>query len=149
VWRAVYLTGANELRHGVAPPAVDVRAGAAILGQVPLELFFSAMATRLNGTKAAERDPLTLNFVFTDVGETHVLNVENAVLHHWRRDADPHAAVTVKITRDLFLKLITGRLGVKELVFSDDLDVDGSRSELLSFFGLLDSADGRFAIVTP
>ncbi|HEU4428974.1 MAG TPA: alkyl sulfatase dimerization domain-containing protein, partial [Myxococcota bacterium] len=149
VWRAVYLTGANELRHGIAPSAVDARAGAAILGRIPLELFFTAMATRLNGAKAAERDSLTINFVFTDAGETHVLNVENAVLHHWRREADPNAAVTVKITRELFVKLITGQVGVKELVFSEDLDVDGSRTELLSFFGLLDSVDGRFAIVTP
>jgi alkyl sulfatase BDS1-like metallo-beta-lactamase superfamily hydrolase len=143
------LTGAQELRHGVAKAEISAASAAAILGRIPLDLFFTAMAARLNGPKAAERDPVTLNFVFKDLGETYVLNVENGVLHHWQRDADPSAAVTVKLTRELFLKMVTGRVGLKELIFSDDLDVDGSRTELLSFFGLLDPVDGNFAIVTP
>jgi alkyl sulfatase BDS1-like metallo-beta-lactamase superfamily hydrolase len=149
VWRSVYLSGANELRHGVAKQEITAASATAILGRIPLELFFTAMATRLNGPKAAERDPLTLNFVFTDAGETHVLNVENGVLHHWQRDADPAAAVTVNLTRELFLKMVTGQVGLRDLVLSDDLDVDGSRTELLSFFGLLDPVDGNFPIVTP
>jgi alkyl sulfatase BDS1-like metallo-beta-lactamase superfamily hydrolase len=149
VWRSVYLSGANELRHGITPQPIAASSAAAILGRIPLDLFFTAMATRINGPKAAERDPLTLNFVFTDVGETHVLNVENGVLHHWQRAADPSAAASVKLTRELFLRLVTGQAGLKELILSDALDVDGSRTELLSFFGLMDPADGNFPIVTP
>ncbi len=71
------------------------------------------------------------------------------MLHHWQRDADPNAAATVKLTRELFLRLGTGQVGLKDLIFSDELDVDGSRTALLSFFGLLDPVDGNFAIVTP
>ena len=107
------------------------------------------MATRLNGPKAAGQEPLTLNFVFTDVGETHVLNLENAVLHHAKGEADPNAAATVKLTRPLFLRLGTGQVGLRDLIFSDELDVDGSRTALLSFFRLLDPVDANFAIVTP
>ncbi len=149
VWRAVYLTGANELRRGVVRQEIDARSASAILGRIPLDLFFSAMATRLDGARAADQEPVTLNFVFTDAGETHVVNVENAVLHHWQREADPRAAATVKLTRALFLRLVTGRVGLRDFVFSDELDVDGSRPALLSFFSLLDSVDGNFAIVTP
>jgi len=150
VWRAVYLTGANELRHGVPEGGgVDARFAGELLARIPLDLFFAAMATRLNGPKAAEQEPLTLNFVFTDVGETHVLTLENAVLHHRQREADPNAAATVKLTRALFLKLGTGQLGLKDLVFSDELDVDGSRTALFSFFRLLDPVAGNFPIVTP
>jgi alkyl sulfatase BDS1-like metallo-beta-lactamase superfamily hydrolase len=149
VWRAVYLSGAQELRHGVAELEINAASQAAILGRIPLELFFTAMATRIDGPKAAARDPLTLNFVFTDAGETYVLTVENGVLHHWQREADPSAAASVKLTRPLFLKMVTGAAGLKDLIFSDELDVDGSRAELLAFFGLLDPADGNFAIVTP
>ena len=57
------------------------------------------MATRLDGPKAAEQEPLTLNFVFTDAGETHVLKLENAVLHHWQREADPNAAADLRNAR--------------------------------------------------
>jgi len=150
VWRSVYLSGASELRRGVAGQAIDPRQAAAILGRIPLELFFSAMATRLDGQKAAARDPLTLNFVFGDVGETWVLRVENGVLHHRRRPAaDPEAAATVRLTRPFFLRLITGGVGVRDVVFSDELDVEGSRTELLALFALLDGVDGNFPIVTP
>jgi alkyl sulfatase BDS1-like metallo-beta-lactamase superfamily hydrolase len=150
VWRSVYLTGAHELRHG-APDAggLDTRFAGDILARIPLELFFAAMATRLDGAKAAEQEPITLNFVFTDVGETHVLNLENAVLHHWQREADPNAAATVKLTRGLFLKLGSGQVGLRDFIFSDELDVDGSRTALLSFFRLLDAPNPNFTIVTP
>jgi len=150
VWRSVYLTGAQELRQGAPEgPGLDTRFAGELLARIPLELFFTAMATRLNGPKAAEQEPLTLNFVFTDAGETHVLNLENAVLHHWQRDADPNAAATVKLTRALFLRLGTGQVGLKDFIFSDELDVDGSRTALLSFFRLLDPVEGNFPIVTP
>jgi alkyl sulfatase BDS1-like metallo-beta-lactamase superfamily hydrolase len=150
VWRSVYLTGAQELRRGQPDLAgLDTRFAGDILARIPLEQFFAAMATRLNGPKAAEADPVTLNFVFTDVGETHVLNLENAVLHHWQREADPDAAATVKLTRPMFLKMGTGAVGLRDFIFSDELDVEGSRMALLSFFGLLDRPDPSFAIVTP
>jgi alkyl sulfatase BDS1-like metallo-beta-lactamase superfamily hydrolase len=149
VWRAVYLSGANELRHGVSPGAIDLRSAAGILERIPLSLFFDAMATRVNGPKAAASEPITLNFVFTDVGETHVLELENAVLHHRQRDADPDAAATVKLTRGLFLRMGTQQVGLRELIFSNELDIDGSRMTLFSFFGLLDPINPSFPIVTP
>jgi alkyl sulfatase BDS1-like metallo-beta-lactamase superfamily hydrolase len=150
VWRSVYLTGSQELRRG--PPqsgGLETRFAGDILARIPLDLFFTAMATRLDGPRAAEEEPLTLNFVFTDVGETYVLELENAVLHHTQRAADPAADATVKLTRGLFLRLGTGQVGLRDLVFSDELDVDGSRTALLSFFSLLDGVDASFPIVTP
>jgi alkyl sulfatase BDS1-like metallo-beta-lactamase superfamily hydrolase len=92
---------------------------------------------------------MTLNWVFTDLGETHVLSLENGVLHHAKAEADPKAEVTVKLTRDFFLRLTTGQAGLRDLVFSDDLSVEGSRVQLLSFLSLLDRPDGLFPIVTP
>ena len=50
-WRDVYLSGAQELRHGVRH--LDLMAAAGdIMKNIPLDMFFSAMATRLNGPKA-------------------------------------------------------------------------------------------------
>jgi alkyl sulfatase BDS1-like metallo-beta-lactamase superfamily hydrolase len=90
-----------------------------------------------------------LNFVFSDLGETHVLQLENAVLHHWERDVDPDAAATVTLTRGMFLKMGTGQVGLRDFIFSDEFDVDGSRTALLSFFRLLDAPNPDFPIVTP
>jgi alkyl sulfatase BDS1-like metallo-beta-lactamase superfamily hydrolase len=43
----------------------------------------------------------------------------------------------------------TGQVGLRDFIFSDELNVDGSRMALLRFFGLLDPPDPDFAIVTP
>ena len=50
---------------------------------------------------------------------------------------------------DLLVRLGVGQAGLKELVMSDDLEVEGSRLKLLAFLSLLDKPDGRFPIVTP
>jgi len=147
-WRDEYLTGAYELRHGVSSPALTPASIADVLLHLPAERFFDSMAVRLNGPKAVGKD-VTLNFVFTDLGESHVVTVENAVLHHAKRDPDPGAAATVKLTRAFLVRLATGQAGLREMIFSPDLHVDGSRLALLSFFSLLDNPDGRFPIVTP
>lgn len=147
-WRDVYLTGAHELRHGTSKSALNLRDTAELLDHVPPEQFLVAMAARLNGP-AADGKVMTFNFVFTDVGESFVLELENSVLHHRRADPDPQAAATVRLTRALLVRLVTGQAGLRDLVFGDELDVDGSRLELVSFLRLLDSPGGDFPIVTP
>ncbi len=147
-WRDVYLTGAHELRNGVKPAGIDLAAAVDLLRQVPMARFFDSMAARLDGPKAQGKET-TINFVFSDLGESHVLTVENAVLHHERRDPDPEADATIRLTRDFFLRLAMRQVGLREAIFSDDLEVEGSRVALLSFFSLLDAPNQNFAIVTP
>jgi alkyl sulfatase BDS1-like metallo-beta-lactamase superfamily hydrolase len=43
----------------------------------------------------------------------------------------------------------TRQAGLREMILSDDFQVDGSRMDLLSFFSLLGAPNGTFAIVTP
>ncbi|MGH3055283.1 MAG: alkyl sulfatase C-terminal domain-containing protein, partial [Gaiellaceae bacterium] len=146
-WRDVYLTGAQELRHGIRHTSTT--AGATdLLNNIPLDQFFTAMATRLNGPKA-DGDDMTINFVFTDVGQTFVVRLENAVLHHKEAAAEPHADATVRLTRGFWLKLITKQVSVKDLALSDEVHVEGSSLKLVSFFRLLDEPNENFAIVTP
>ena len=148
-WRDVYLTGALELRRGIQSGGPDLAAAAGLLQHLPAGRFFDSLATRVDPSKTAGKQS-TVNFVFTDLGETHVVTLENSVLHHWQRDADPGAVATVKLTRDFLVRLATGQAGLREMIFSDELAVEGSRLELLSFFSVFDrSADGRFPIVTP
>jgi alkyl sulfatase BDS1-like metallo-beta-lactamase superfamily hydrolase len=147
-WRDVYLSGAYELRHGAQASVLSLPSAMGLLRRVPLEQFFASMAARLDGARA-DGKRVTLNFVFTDLGESWVLELENAVLHHTRRDPDPDAAATVKLTHEFLLRLATQQAGLRDLLFSDDLEVEGSRLELLAFFSLLDRPDGSFPIVTP
>jgi alkyl sulfatase BDS1-like metallo-beta-lactamase superfamily hydrolase len=147
-WRDVYLTGAYELRHGAQGSALKVESTVGMLRHVPVSRFFDSMATRLDGPKA-EGKSTRINFVFTDLDETYAVWLQNAVLHHRRTEDEPPADATVRLTRDFLVRLATRQAGLREMIFSKDLDVDGSRLALLSFFSLLDSPDGNFAIVTP
>jgi alkyl sulfatase BDS1-like metallo-beta-lactamase superfamily hydrolase len=147
-WRDVYLTGAYELRNGVQGTAIDPRRAAGLLANTPVERFLDSMTVRLDGPKA-DGKRMRFNFVFTDVGETHVLELDNAVLHHHRGEPVADADATVRLTRDLLIRLGIGEAGLKEVVMSDALEVEGSRLKLLSFLSLLDKPDGRFPIVTP
>lgn len=147
-WRDEYLSGAAELRHGVTENSLAKRAAAELLQNVPAEQFLVAMAARLNGPKA-DGKRATINYIFTDLGESYVLTLENSVLHHRRGDPDPRADATVKLTRPLLVRLVTGQAGLRELVFSDELSVEGSKLALVDFLRLFDNPDPNFPIVTP
>jgi len=147
-WRDVYLTGAFELRHGGPTEGIDLAASMDMIKHAPIESFLAAIAARLNADKA-EGEELIVNLNFTDLGETYVLELKNSVLRHYERDPDPDANASLNITHELFLEMLTGKAGLKDTLFSDNLSIDGSRLDLLSFFRLLDKPTGTFAIVTP
>ncbi|MBT8065528.1 MAG: MBL fold metallo-hydrolase [Xanthomonadales bacterium] len=147
-WRDVYLAAAYELRHGPPEVGLNVAAMKDVLRQTPVRRFFDSMAARLNGPDA-EGVTLAVNFVFTDLGESYRLEIGNSVLHHRPSEADAEANATLRLTHGMFLRLLTGQAGLTELLFSDEIELDGSKIDLAKFFSLFDKPDGRFAIVTP
>ncbi len=147
-WRDVYLTGAFELRHGGPDKGIDLASAMGMIKQAPLARFLDAMAARLNAPKAEGKE-MVVNLVITDIDETHVLELKNSVLRHYEREADPDANVTLRVTHDLYLRMLTGTAGLKDTLFSDELTVEGSRLDLIGFFRLFDKPEGTFNIVTP
>lgn len=147
-WRDVYLSAAFELRHGTPATGVELADAIDLLREIPLDTFFDSMAARLNGPRAGDTR-LRVNFTFTDLGSNHVLQIENAVMHHRAAAPDPAADASLSLTHDLFLQLATDQLGLLETLQSEDLSLGGSRVDLIRFFRLFDKPDGRFAIVTP
>ena len=147
-WRDSYLTAAFELRHGGPDTGVDLSTAIDMLKHAPLDRFLIAMAARLNPDKA-EGKKMIVNLIFTDVGASFVLELKNSVLRHYERDPHPEANVTLKITKALFLRMTTGAAGLKETLLSDELQIEGSKLDLVSFFRLLDRPKGTFDIVTP
>ena len=146
-WRNVYLSGALELRAGPPEQGISRAMLIDVLKHAPIERFLDAMAASLNGPDAADVE-LTINLVFSDLGESHVLTIENAVLHHHRAPPDPQADATLTLTKDFFLRMVTGGAGASDLLLSDDTDIEGSRIDLARFFRLLDKAPGTFPIIT-
>ena len=147
-WRDAYLTGAYELRNGVQGMAADPSQTVDLLKQTPPALFLESMAVRLDGPKAAGKH-MVVNFVFDDVGETHVVELQNGVLHHREAPADPNAAGTVHVTRDFLVRLGVGQAGLKDMLTSDQFRIEGSKVEVMGLLGMIKTPDGQFPIVTP
>jgi alkyl sulfatase BDS1-like metallo-beta-lactamase superfamily hydrolase len=76
-----------------------------------------------------------------------VLWLENAVLH-FKRGTASDANATLLLTKPLFVKMIAGTASVKDTLLNDELQVKGSKIDLLRFFGLLDKTAGVFGVVT-
>ncbi len=148
VWRNVYLKAAFELRHGTPEKGVDMASVYDILTETPPERFFDSMSVRLNGPKAEGRE-MIVNVTFTDMNENHVLMLKNSVLRHKKERPHPKANVTLRVSRDLFVRIIVGKAGLRETIFSDRLGVSGSRTDLVGFLMLFDKPGSNFNVVTP
>jgi len=146
-WRNSYLTAAMELREGPPKKGVDRSFLIDMLQQTPIERFLEAMAAGLNGP-AADGKNLKVNLVLTDIKESYVLWIENAVLHFKKAAPATDANATLTLTKPIFIKMMAGTAGVKDTLLSDDLEIDGSEIDLVRFFTLIDKAPGTFAIVT-
>ena len=144
-WRNSYLTAAAELRHGAPRTGIDRTRFLELLAHTPVERFLDAMAAALDGPAAAGKD-LKINLVLTDTRQSHVLWIENAVLHHRAAPPADDADATLALTHVMFVRLVAGAAGAKDLLLSDDVKVTGSRVDLGRFFALLDKAPGTFAI---
>ncbi len=147
-WRNSYLTAAAELRNGPPKTGVDRSRFIDVLMHTPVERFLEAMAAGLNGPDAEDVN-LTINLVLTDSGDSFVLWIENAVLHHRRGEPVADANATLRLSKGMFVQMMAGAAGASDLLLSSEVDIDGSRIDLGRFFGLIDKAPGTFAIVTP
>jgi alkyl sulfatase BDS1-like metallo-beta-lactamase superfamily hydrolase len=146
-WRNSYLTAAAELREGPPKKGVDRSFLIDMLQETPVERFLEAMAAGLDGP-AADGKRLKINLVLSDTRESFVLWIENAVLHHRKSAPAADADATLRLTKSIFIKMMAGTAGIKDTLLSDDLQIEGSRIDLVRFFSLIDKAPGTFAVVT-
>ncbi|MFF2087910.1 alkyl/aryl-sulfatase [Nocardia sp. NPDC058176] len=139
-WRCIYLTGANELRDGIQPTALDLGGGMA--AALTIEQLFDTLAIRVNGPRAA-KDSFLIEFHFTDLDTVMRLTLSNGVLI---RTADPRSKVDSDLTLTLTKTQLLGILAGKGL---DGIDHTGDPAVLRRLFALLDTPDPDFPIVTP
>ncbi|WP_206362935.1 alkyl/aryl-sulfatase [Stenotrophobium rhamnosiphilum] len=145
-WRNSYLTASDELRNGPPTKGVSRANFLDVLMQTPVERFLDAMAAALNA-EAAEDKNYKINLVFSDLKETHVLWIENAVLHHRKAPAASDANATLQLTHPIFIKMMANTANISDTLLSDDLKTSGSRIDLVRFFGLFDKAQGTFNVI--
>ena len=147
-WRNFYLTGAQELRHGIVkmsgtPASLDT------IRAMPMELIFDYLGVRLNGPKA-EGKTITINWNFTDTKEQYVLALENGALNHTADKQAKEADATLTLTRAALDEGIRGgKPKLEAEIASGDIKLEGNKEKVGELLSLMDKFDPMFNIVTP
>jgi alkyl sulfatase BDS1-like metallo-beta-lactamase superfamily hydrolase len=146
-WRNIYLKGAAELRNGVQ----TVGGGSAspdTIQAMTIPMYFDYMGVRLNGPKA-EGKVIVLNWNFTDVSETYILNLENSALTYIPDRQAANADATVTLTRSTLDKITLGQTTFKDAIAAGNIRIEGKGQQLTELLSLMDTFPGGFNIVTP
>ena len=146
-WRAFYLTGAQELRHPISPSPTPRQGQLGQLRGLPGDKLLESLSVRLNGEKAGAAE-LRLILHLTDVDESFLVWVENAVLHH-TADGSAPGAPGVGMSRATLVDLVIGETTLDAALDAGTVHVEGDTAPFIQFLALLDRFDFFFAIVTP
>lgn len=147
-WRNFYLTGAQELRKGVAKLPTPNTASPDTVRAMTLDLFFDYLAVRLNAPKAGDATA-KLNFDFGSSGGTYLVELENGVLNHTAGRHAEDADATVTLSRDTLNGIILGETKLADAISSGSLKVSGNQAKLEEVVSYLDTFEFWFNIVTP
>jgi alkyl sulfatase BDS1-like metallo-beta-lactamase superfamily hydrolase len=133
--------GAHELRNGVATDTLST-GSAELLAALTVSQLFDAVAIRVDGPSAWD-EFLTIDWRFTDLGETRRMTLRNGVLTHRPVEGTTSPAdLTVVLTRaQLFGILLGGGL--------DGIDTEGDDGALARLVRVVEFGDRNFPIVTP
>ncbi|MER6508826.1 alkyl sulfatase dimerization domain-containing protein [Nonomuraea sp. NPDC001636] len=151
-WRNFYLTGAAELKDGPSPGATDTTSPD-MLAALSSEQIFDSLAIRVNGPDAWN-ERFAIDWHLTDLDERHRTTMSNGVLIHQRSPSGDGADLTLRLTRQRLLSLLSGdgdSDGESDGGDSEGggLDHDGDLTVLRRLASLLEQPKPDFAIVTP
>jgi len=146
-WRNAYLLGAAELRGGVQKSNAST-ASADLLKGVSLDLAFDFLGVRLNAAKA-EGKHIVINWTFTDLNQTYVMNLENSALTHTAGKLSDDADTSITLTRAALDAITLKQRTFLGSVLTGDIWVGGNPLKVRELFGLLDDFSPDFEVVEP
>jgi alkyl sulfatase BDS1-like metallo-beta-lactamase superfamily hydrolase len=147
-WRNFYLTGAKELRDGVAKlPTPNTASPDTVRAMTP-ELFFDYLSVRINRAKAADAK-LTLNVDFGKPDGKYLLELENGVLSHTANKQAPKADATVAMSRETLDNIFLRQTTMDDAIKSGKAKITGDKAKLDQLVSYLDNFEFWFNIVTP
>ncbi len=138
-WRNFYLTGAQELRHGIRPVPTNISGGLA--AALTVEQVFDSLAIRVNGPRA-DGHSLRIDWHVTDVDQHVRTTLSNGALSQEPVRAETAADLDITLTKPELLALVGGSE-------PDGATFHGDRAVLDLLLELLDQPDPNFPIVTP
>ncbi|GAA2074204.1 MBL fold metallo-hydrolase [Aeromicrobium tamlense] len=142
-WRSAFLSGAMELRHGNFGTPTKT-ASADIMANLTPELFFDALAVKVDGPAAWDLD-ISLRWDFPDHGSSHRTSLRHGAFTYGK----PRAGETVTVLT--VPKPALSRLAVGDVDGAREagLQVDGDVESLVQLFDVLQAPDPGFNIILP
>ncbi|WP_197468367.1 alkyl sulfatase C-terminal domain-containing protein, partial [Alcanivorax sp. HI0083] len=147
-WRNFYLSGAQELRNGVAQLPTPNTASPDTVRAMDESLFFDFLGVRLN-TEKAEGKHLKLNFVFTDKDKSFAVEMVHGVLNHSEGRLFDDADATINMTRDTLNGFMLQEITLEKAIEDGKVTVEGDQDKLTELVSCLDDFEFWFNIVTP
>ena len=147
-WRNAYLLGALELRQGTAATIARAPVSPDVVRAMSIDLFFDYLGVRVNGEQAEGRR-LVINWVFPDLDERYVLNLENCALTYLAGRQSAGADATVTLERATLNRLVLRETTLAEAVEGGLVAVSGDSAKLAELFALLDDFPLMFKVVEP
>ncbi len=147
-WRNAYLQGAYELRNGTPQNLMRAPVSSDVVNALSVPLFFDYLGVRLNGPKA-EGQHIVINWVFPDLSERYVLNLENCALTYLADRTADHAHVTVTLARPVLNQILLRQITLADAIRDDVIALEGDAEKLSELFALIDEFFFMFEILEP
>jgi len=130
------------------PKLPATSANAELLKGVTIDLAFDFLGVRLNAPKA-EGKRIVINWIFTDLKQTYVMNLENSALTHTSGKPADDADASVTLTRAALDAISLKERTFVGSVITGDVVISGNPLKLADLFSLFDEFPSGFEVVEP
>ncbi len=142
-WRNFYLTGALELRRGIAKLPVPDTASPDTIRAMPIEMFFDYLGVRLNADRAAGKN-VDFNLELTDTGDIFILGVGNSAIHYSKGRKHPNPDASVIMSRTDLNDVMLGTANMEKQIIAGKAKLTGDPQKLAQFVSWLDTFEFWF-----
>jgi alkyl sulfatase BDS1-like metallo-beta-lactamase superfamily hydrolase len=149
IWRDLYLSGAKELREGVAPSKGNLPgASYKFFSGLTPQAIFDFLSITVDGTKAAGKD-ISLRFIFPDQHTNILVYLKNGVLHQTTAKPNVDADFTLTISKEKFAQLLSDKDKARDILFSDGVSFTGDPFKFKELAETFEPFNPNWNIVTP
>ena len=148
-WRDIYLSGAQELRHGSLSIESVSRPRPELVTGMDLQQAFDLVAASLDGTAAATLGPLAINWHLADVADTARLELSNGTLHSRPGATHPTPEVTVHGDRSQLDRIFSSETTLADLLDEGAVAADGDVDRLRALFACTTDFPRFYNIIEP
>ncbi len=135
-WRNAYLTAARELRYGSL--RIPASMGRQIAHAITIDQLFDMIGVRFDPEKF-DSGPSRINWHFSDLGEDHVLGIQNLTIYHDPNTSDDKANATITTTRKSISQILGGQTTLNETITAGNFVIQGDEQLVENFFNSLES----------